>query len=120
MTRASRMNGLKDKVRDWILRYGGITKEIAVKQFGCRQHEAEQVLHELNLEGVVGQAEHLVCHDSYPGSKCWHPDAYRKREKEEEEGFTIFEVLVGLLMLFGLAFLVVAFFALLKYVGWYG
>lgn len=117
MSKKSRTTGLKEKIRDWILRYGGITKEMAVREFGCRQHEAEQVLHELNLEGVVGQAQHVVCNDSYRGSKCWHPDVYHKRD---EEGFTIFEVVVGLAILLGLVFVVVALFAMLKYVGWYG
>jgi len=54
-----------------------IQKETLAFRYGVKQHEVQQALAVLNLEGLVTQARHTVCHDLGVGKKkCWHPDVY--------------------------------------------
>lgn len=53
-------------------------KDLLAKEFQVPEHEISQVMHVLNLEGLVSQEKHAVCHD-YGGhnkAKCWHSDYY--------------------------------------------
>lgn len=132
MTKTSRTNGLYEQVKDLLYYHDSVTKEGLAKRLGAREHEVANVLHMLNLEGFVHQPDHRSCPD--PGmsevkngkfvksNKCWHPDIYVSRVcvYRPEAGYTIFEVIVGIALLFGLALAIVVFCALLKYLEWCG
>jgi hypothetical protein len=133
MSKKSRTSRLYENIKADLYYHRIVTKEWLAKRYGAREHEVANVLFMLNLEGFVHQPSHPQCPDrgitkfgskkegeKRRANKCWHPDTYVSRVYLDEAGYTIFEVIVALALLFGLAFAVVAFFALLKYLGWYG
>lgn len=64
-----------------------VCKEDLAREFQVADHAVEQVLHRLNLEGVVDQPHHTHAHDTnrnpmFPGSPSgWASDVYYIRDR---------------------------------------
>ena len=81
VSKKSRTSGLLEKVREHILALkprDHVTRRELADKFGARKHEIDQVMHRLNLEGLVSQAYHGHCPDrGGPNkNKCYHPDYF--------------------------------------------
>jgi len=90
MSKASRTKNLLDKVRAYVLytRDSSVTKEELAEKFKAREHEVGYVLHQLNLEGLVGQPIHTTPHGGFGrhgdvSCGCWNRDIYTIRRKDE-------------------------------------
>lgn len=85
MSKKSRTKNLLNNVRNHIfvlsVTEDHVTKEELASRFRARQHEVADVLHVLNLEGLVSQAKHHRCcwcpfpHGN-PRCNNWFPDFY--------------------------------------------
>jgi transposase len=87
MSKKSRTSNLNKKIEhhlaatkdDWT------TKEALAKKFGAREHEISQVLHRLNLKGLVAQPKHMAhCTEPWGAPRrcsAWLPDIYKINRK---------------------------------------
>lgn len=73
---------LLNKIREYILTTNKsiVTKEDMAIQFKVKEHEVERCFQQLNIEGLLSQAQHAI-------DTQWKPDIYRIRNNKKQDIF---------------------------------